>query len=460
MTIERRDESQAIRQGFVKKQLVRELERVKKGAVTLAFVLGASHAAAQSGEGSLTGRVSESGAGRSLEGAIVTISDARYRDYTDASGRFSITDIPPGEYEVVITYVGLQPEQGTVTVQADQTTTFNMDLDRQEGIEMITVRGMRTGTDRAINEQKTAAGIVNVISEESFGAMVDGNIGQAMQRLPGISVDLDQDGSQGSINIRGVSGEYNSVQMDGNRVPSSGGSNSFNPRQLAADGVTKIEVIKAPTPDRDGDAVGGIVNLVSRSAFQRQGRQMSVDLSGQLNEEPGNWGQSGTFSYSDIFSVNGDQNNLGVSLTVSSYDTDRYSRNADQDWVQVSPETNPELKLGAYGGDPVWFMESTHFEHDTRETKTNTISGSIDYRINEGNSFYLRPTVSTYSRQGTKYETDIDIDTEFENDADGNKTYAELTPTYGRGTADSEGSRVGRPGQYALFPLGRRQPRK
>ena len=73
MTIERRDESQAIRQGFVKKQLVRELERVKKGAVTLAFVLGASHAAAQSGEGSLTGRVSESGAGRSLEGAIVTI---------------------------------------------------------------------------------------------------------------------------------------------------------------------------------------------------------------------------------------------------------------------------------------------------------------------------------------------------------------------------------------------------
>lgn len=441
MSIVQRGIFSSSRPGFVKKQLVRELERVKKGAITLAFVLGATHAAAQSGEGTLTGRVSESGSGRSLEGAIVTISDARYRDYTDASGRFSITDIPPGEYEVTITYVGLESEQATVTVRADQTTTINTDLERQAGIEMITVRGMRTGIDRAINEQKTAAGIVNVISEESFGAMVDGNIGQAMQRLPGISVDLDQDGSQGSINIRGVSGEYNSVQMDGNRVPSSGGSNSFNPRQLAADGITKIEVIKAPTPDRDGDAVGGIVNLVSRSAFQRQGRQMSLDLSAQLNEEPGNWGQSGTFSYSDIFSVNGEQNNLGLSLTVSSYDTDRYSRNADQDWVQVTPENNPALNLGAYGGDPVWFMESTHFEHDTRETKTNTISGSIDYRISEGNSFYLRPTVSTYSRQGTKYETDIDIDTEFENDADGNKTYAALTPTYGRGTAGSEGSR-------------------
>lgn len=246
MTTEQRDEFPGSCQGFVKKPLARELTRAKKAAITLVFALGATQAAAQTGEGTLTGRVSESGSGRSLEGAIVTISDARYRDYTDASGRFSITDIPPGDYEVTITYVGLESEQATVSVRADQTTTINTDLDRQAGIEMITVRGMRTGTDRAINEQKTAAGIVNVISEESFGAMVDGNIGQAMQRLPGISVDLDQDGSQGSINIRGVSGEYNSVQMDGNRVPSSGGSNSFNPRQLAADGVTKIEVIKAP----------------------------------------------------------------------------------------------------------------------------------------------------------------------------------------------------------------------
>ena len=419
--------------------------RLGKGlqlAIAMLFLLGgAMHASAQSAtEGALTGRVAESGSGRSLEGAIVTVGDSRYRDYTDASGRFSITDIPAGDYRVSVTYVGLAQVVNNVTISAGDATTYDVNLAREEGLQSITVRGMRTGTDRAINEQKTAAGIVNVVSEEMFGAMLDGNIGQAMQRLPGISVDQSQDGSHGSINIRGVSGEFNSVQIDGNRVPSSGGSNSFNPRQLAADGVTKLEVIKAPTPDRDGDAVGGIINMVSRSAFQRRGREMSLDVSAQLNEEPGNWGHSGKFSFSDILSVNGEQNNLGISFTLSRYDTDRYSRNADQDWVQVTPENNPQLNIESYN-EPVWFMESTHFEYDTRTTLTNTLSGSIDYRVGDNHSFYVRPMVSTYERNGVAYETDIDIDTAFDNDIDGDKTYAELTPRYGRGTADSEASR-------------------
>lgn len=388
----------------------------------------------------MSGRVAESGSGRSLEGAIVTISGTSYRDYTDATGRYLITDVPAGSHEVTVTYVGLEPSVQDVTVSAAQPTSYNVDLEYSSTVETITVSASRTGKDRAINEQRTAAGIVNVISEESFGAMLDGNIGQAMQRLPGISVNQGQDGSHGDINIRGIAGEFNSVQIDGNRVPSSGGSNSFNPRQLAADGVTKIEVIKSPTPDRDGDAVGGIVNLVSRSAFQRQGREMSMDAAGSLNEEPGNWGHAANFSFSDIFSVNGEENNLGISFNLSTYDTDRYSRNADQDWVQVTPANNPQLNLGGYNA-PVWFMESTHFEHDTRTTLTNTISGSIDFRVGDTNSFYFRPMISMHEREGVKYETDIDIDTRFQNAVDGRKTYDELTPTNGRGSEESEGSR-------------------
>jgi TonB-dependent receptor len=298
------------------------------------------------------------------------------------------------------------------------------------------------GQDRAINQQKTAAGIINVVSEEQFGAMLDGNIGQALQRLPGISVNEDQDGSQGDINIRGISGEFNSVQIDGNRVPSSGGSRSFNPRQLSADGVTNIEVIKAPTPDRDGDAIGGIVNLVTRSAFEREGREMSLKLAGILNSVPDNWGSSAIFSFSDLFNVGEDNaQNLGISFTFSRYDTDRFSRNADMDWIQVTPELHPELNLGQYDR-PVWFMESSHWETDTRETENYSMSASIDFRTDEFNSFYFRPSFDRFERQGTKYETDIDIDTEFDNDGDPDEfTYAALTPTYGRGTEDSGASR-------------------
>jgi TonB-dependent receptor len=272
--------------------------------------------------------------------------------------------------------------------------------------------------------------------------MTDGNIGAALQRLPGISVDEDQDGSQGAFNIRGISGDFNSFQIDGNRAPTSGGSRSFDARQLAADGITNIEVIKAPTPDRDGDAIGGIVNVVSRTAFQRDGRSMKLKASAVLNDQPDKWGHAATFSFSDLYSVGGGEKNLGISFTASNYKTDRYSINADLDWVQVTPANNPQLNLGQYDLDrPIWFMEATHWEYDTRATKTYGLNGSIDFRTDEHNSFYIRPLFSHFTRNGITFETDIDVDTRFQDAVGGRKTYAELTPTYGRGTPGNSGSR-------------------
>ena len=406
--------------------------------------LGAAGAHAQTSTGTVHGRVAEAASGRSLQGAIVRVIGTELVDYTDAEGRFSLSGIAEGEHRIVVEYVGLDASTQSITVGADRRELLLVSLEKSE-VELAELRvlGQIVGQARAINEQKTASGIVNIVSEEAFGPMVDGNIGQALQRLPGVSVDESQDGSQGSINIRGIAGEFNSVQIDGNRVPSSGGSRSFNPRQLAADGVTTIEVVKALTPDRDGDAIGGIVNLVSRSAFQRDGRSTRLKLSGVLNEEPGNWGYAANLNHADIFSVGRGEKNLGLSLSLSSYETDRYSINADQDWVRVDPETNPQLDLSGYRL-PVWFMEATHWEHDTRTTNTSTVSGSIDFRTSESDSFYLRPLFSRYDRSGVKYETDVDIDTRFQNQAGGRKTYAELTPTYGLGTGGDSGSRGSR----------------
>ncbi len=397
---------------------------------------------AQSSTGNVAGRVSDAESGRSLQGAIVRIVGTNFVDYTDIEGRFSLTGVPLGARQITVSYVGLERFSQTVDVNSGEATIIEVAMEAQVfNLERMVVTPLVVGQERAINQQRTAAGIVNVVSEEQFGALVDGNIGQALQRLPGISVNEAQDGSVGDINIRGIAGEFNSVQVDGNRVPSSGGSRSFDPRQLSADGVTNIEVIKAPTPDRDGDAIGGIVNLVTRSAFQREGRETSLRLAGILNAEPGEWGNSGVFKFSDIFSVGEGSRNLGVSFSLSRYDTDRYSRNADMDWVQVTPELHPQLNLGQYD-EPVWFMESTHWEYDTRKTDNYSFSASIDFRTDENNSFYFRPSYSRFERNGVKFETDIDIDTAFDNDGDPDEsTYAELTPTYGRGSEASEASR-------------------
>ena len=404
---------------------------------------GSPELAAQTATGGISGIVSNEITGSSLQGAVVRVQGANAVDRTDIYGRYSLSGVPAGPQELTVYYVGLETSTQSVNVTAGQTVIVDVRLSSEiYDLEDFVVVPQVVGQERAINQQKTASGIINVISEEQFGAILDGNIGQALQRLPGITVNEAQDGSQGAINIRGVSGEFNSIQIDGNRIPTSGENRDFNPRNILADGFTNIEVIKAPTPDRDGDAVGGIVNLVTRSAFQREGREMSLKLGGILNKVPDIWGHSAIFSFSDLYSV-GEENarNLGISVTLSSYDTDRYHLNADMDWILVTPELNPELDTGKYD-EPVWFMESSHWEHDTRTTESYSISSSIDFRTDEQNSYYIRPSFSRFDRQGIQYETDIDLDTAFDNDGDPDeKTYAVLTPSYGRGTENSEASR-------------------
>lgn len=407
------------------------------GALLLPLLIGTLFA--QANTGTITGRVYDERTGRSLEGAIVRVAGSNAFDTTGTDGRYSIT-LPAGAATIEVDYVGLDTLREQMNVAAGATASFDAPLKSSIlQLDSFVVQETARGQALAINQQKVAPGIINIVSEETFGTMTAGNIGQALQRLPGISVNEDQDGSTTGFNIRGVEGAYNSFQVDGNRVPNSGNtSRSFDARQFEASGVTNIEVIKAPTPDRDGDAIGGIINVVSRSAFQRDGRSMRLKLAGVYSDLPEKWGHSASLQYSDIFSILGKEKNLGISATVSSHRVNRYSENADIDWVEVTPEFNPQLNLP--NDPPIWFMEATHWEHDTRITNTRGISGSIDFRIDEHNSFYVRPSYSFSDRKGTKFETDIDVDTRFQDELGGRKTYAFLTANTGRGIAGSNGA--------------------
>ncbi len=396
--------------------------------------------------GTITGRVFDERTGASLEGAVVRIVGTNAQDYTTTTGNYSLS-APAGEVRIEVEYVGLDTKTETATVSAGTSTRVDIGLTSTIlQLDSFVVQESVRGQSLAINMQKVASGIVNIVSEETFGQMTDANVGVALQRLPGLSVNEDNDGSTAGINIRGIAGDYNSFQIDGNRAPNPGGTTrSFNSNQFMADGVTNIEVIKAPTPDRDGDAIGGIINVVSRSAFQRDGRDFKLKLAGVYSDLPKDWGHAASLQYNDIFSIMGGDRNLGLSLTLSSYKTNRYSINADMDWIQVNPENNPQLPNLAEEerlyGRPVWFFEATHFEYDTRVTNTYGLSGSIDFRTDDQNSYYFRPVYSHFTRQGTTMETDMDIDTSFEDELGGDKTYAFLNATSGGATEDSEGSR-------------------
>src|SRR5690606_15207335 len=134
---------------------------------------------------------------------------------------------------------------------------------------------------KALNAQKNNPNITNIVSADQVGRFPDANIGDAMKRIPGITMQNDQ-GEARNIIIRGLAPELNAVTMNGDRIPSAEGDNRRVQMDLIpSDMIQTIEVNKTLTPDMDADAIGGSVNLVTRAA--PNGPRVSATLSGGFN---------------------------------------------------------------------------------------------------------------------------------------------------------------------------------
>jgi outer membrane receptor protein involved in Fe transport len=120
------------------------------------------------------------------------------------------------------------------------------------------------GQARALQQQRHSANITNVVAADQIGRFPDANIGDAMKRIPGIAVQVDQGEARFGL-IRGTEPRLNSITLNGERVPSAEGEvREVQLDLIPADMVQSIEVNKAVTPDMDADAIGASVNIVTR----------------------------------------------------------------------------------------------------------------------------------------------------------------------------------------------------
>ncbi len=152
-------------------------------------VSGAALHAQATATSSVSGRVFEIAPGKSLQRAIVRAAGTTSTHITDADGRYHLSGVPAGRHTIEAEYVGLDPVRQQVSVSASGHTALDAGL-KSEVLRMAAfeVAEAARGQALAINQQKTARGIVNIVSEETFGAMNEGNIGYALQRLPGLLV--------------------------------------------------------------------------------------------------------------------------------------------------------------------------------------------------------------------------------------------------------------------------------
>jgi iron complex outermembrane recepter protein len=242
------------------------------GLVPLLAVAFSPSLHAQEG-GTVTGLVIDATSGKFLEGAEVSVPGTELRTTTAREGSFVLRGLPPGQQKVAVIYPGLEPKTVDVIVAAGANSPLSVRL-TSEVMTMgeFTVTGTREGMAQAVALQKASVQFKLVAANDQFGEISEGNVGEYLKFLPGISIDYNVNDARG-VSLRGLSTSFTVVGVDGTSM--AGGSSTDDTRrfefeQIAMNNVETTELYKTVTPDIAASATGGFVNFVTKSAFDSE----------------------------------------------------------------------------------------------------------------------------------------------------------------------------------------------
>mgnify|MGYP002629158866 CR=1 FL=1 len=276
------------------------MKRFKSLFSFLTFLLLPLALAAQS-DGVISGRVTDGVTKLPLASARVTIAHTALETYTARDGSFTFYNVPAGDQILSYNYVGYPAMAKTVTVVSGSTATANVAFGGEVvKMEKFVIDGALVGTARAINQQRSSNTLRNIVASDEIGNFPDENAAEALQRVPGLALYRDQ-GEGRYIIVRGVNYALNSVTLNGVKLASTEqGDRGIALDVIPSDALASVEVIKVATPDLDGEGLGGQVNIKTKSPFDSDGTEASVNLRGIYSNITGELGQKFNASYSAL----------------------------------------------------------------------------------------------------------------------------------------------------------------
>ncbi len=377
--------------------------------VILSFGLlcaGGWRAAAADATGVVTGRVTNEATGDVLSNVVVAVEGSDARVTTDLNGAFRLT-LPPGAPQLVVSYPGLDDQRITLSVTAGQTIVRDVALNSASyKMERYVVKGLREGQAAAIQEERQAANVRTVAAIDAFGNP-GAAIGEMLQRLPGVSVD-GSGGEVGAVYIRGMTQDFSSLLVDGSQIAVSGGTAISNGNvyfgQVSTGTLASAEIIKSPTPDMDGNAIAGYMNLRTKRAYDRTPGRLITLTAGTAWAEGYNHGSVPykdrpeldllNLSYSDVFSVFGGKNNLGVVGT--------FQRNSGNGLItEVGPRQAAAAQTGFFtaAAAPDEPLQRAYGAGQWgslgHQSPTLNLGFNADYKLNNDTTLFIK---STYNR--------------------------------------------------------------
>jgi TonB-dependent receptor len=342
-------------------------------------------AAAQEGRGTVAGTVKDS-ANAVLTGALVELQPTGMRAVSSDQGQFKITDVPAGDYTLTVSYVGLSPSTTPVKVAGGQVANADVVLSVAGVTEQVVVTAERLqGETEAINIERTADDIVQILPLKVITSLPNTNVADAVGRLP--SVTLERDEGEGKyVQIRGTEPRLTNMMINGVEVPSPEGQvRNIKMDAIPADLVDRIELSKTLSASQDADAIGGTVNLVTKSA----GDKAYYSFDGQGGYTPIQGGRTlGGFggAAGKRFGVN---KQLGLFFGGT---FDRNNRGID--------DLEPGQAATTFNGQNIAYISTEDRRTYTYYRTRYGFDSTLDYNISKNTSAYVKGFYSDFHDYG------------------------------------------------------------
>ncbi len=346
--------------------------------------------------GTIDGRAADP-ANSALQGARAELQPTGLTAVSDGEGHFTIQGVPVGTYTLTVSYLGFSTFSKSVTVTSGQPTRVEALLQIGLVNQEVVVRGEREhGEIEALNLERTADNIIEVLPAEVITSLPNTNVADALGRLPGVSLERDE-GEGKYVQIRGTEPRLSNVTINGVHVSSPERDvRNVKLDVIPASLVDSIQVSKTLSANQDGDAIGGSIDLVTRSADDTP----FYTITGMTGYTPiinGRWLTEYDATASKRF---GAEKRLGVAFG-GSYDYNGRGYNN----IEPAPGTQD------FGNGPVPVFTGIHLREYMQRRHRYGFAGSTDYRLHNDSSAYVRGLFAEFKDFGDTWNVQEDVGT-------------------------------------------------
>ena len=248
-------------------------------------------------------------------------------------------------------------------------------------MKTVEVTAQLEGQLKANREQQVASNIKNVVAAEQMVKFPDLNAAESISRIPGITLQRDQ-GEGRFVQLRGTPPQLSNFSVNGEQIPSPEGDVRYVGLDVVpVDQLASIEISKALTPDQDGDAIGGAINLTTKTARDTIPEVHAAVAGGynRLSEKP---------QYNIQFAFGQRFGQFGFYVNASHLDDRRASHDMEFDFNE-----------SRFGGDTTFRLhyDEVQLRHYDIHRQRTGLSGAWDWHPNKHNLLTLNLLYNRYS---------------------------------------------------------------